>query len=163
MKPISKMTRQSPICVVGVGNADCGDDGIGSILIEQLSRLGIHGTRMIKTSGEASGLIEILSTTEKVILVDAIAAYSQEGAIHRFDASESPLPAELFANYSTHSMGVNEAIEMARVLGDLPETTIVFGIEGINFEPGDPLSLEVSDNLEELLTAVRKEITRMSL
>jgi hydrogenase maturation protease len=162
VNPSSSMTNTSQICVIGVGNADCGDDGAGPAVIDLLSEIGTIDPKIVKSSGETSGLIEILSETDKVILVDAIAAQSQEGTIHRFDASDGPLPAELFTNYSTHSMGVNEAIEMARALGELPEKTIVYGIEGINFEPGDTMCPEVKDNLDELLTTIRKEITLLN-
>lgn len=149
------------ISIIGVGNADCGDDGIGPAIVDQLERDGNGHFRFIKTSGEPSGLIEVLSGTDSALLIDAIASHGHEGRIHRFDASSESLPAEYFTNYSTHSMGVNEAIEMARVLGDLPETTIVYGMEASSFDPGASMSVAVRNQLPELLRVIRKELSRL--
>ena len=150
------------LCIIGVGNADCGDDGIGPVLIDQLQRGGDETIQFIKATGEPTGLIELLSGTDQVILIDALATQGREGTIHRFDASEEPLPAEFFTTYSTHSMGVNEAIEMARALGNLPSKTIVYGIEACHFEPGDSMSPAVQSQLPRLLQGIRKEISLLN-
>ena len=63
--------------------------------------------------------------------------------MHRLDASERELPAELF-RASTHHVGLAEAVELARALGRLPRRTILFGIEGGSFEIGDELTAEVA-------------------
>jgi len=149
------------VCVVGIGNPDCGDDSAGPEVIDLLKDLGAKGAITLKASGETAGLIEILSANPCVILIDAIAVAREPGAIHRFDATYDSLPADLFTNYSTHSMGVHEAIEMARVLGELSNKVIVYGIEGLNFQPGDSMSPAVKTNLIELTNLVAKEITEL--
>ena len=58
------------------------------------------------------------------------------GTIHRLDASERELPAELF-RASTHHVGLAEAVELARALGRLPARTVIYGIEGESFEIGE--------------------------
>ena len=150
-------------CVVGIGNPDCGDDSVGPEVIDRLENPEPDCVIKLKASGETAGLIEILSANKAVILIDAMAACTEPGTIHRFDASQDPLPSELFSNYSTHSMGVDQAIEMARVLGDLPDTIIVYGIEGLNFNPGDSMSPEVLNNLKELTNRIAKEISELTL
>ena len=55
--------------------------------------------------------------------------------VRRFEAHEQPLPASSLRT-STHSLGVVEAIELARSLGELPRHVVVFAIEGRSFEPG---------------------------
>lgn len=156
------MSDTGAVCVVGIGNPDCGDDSAGPEVIDRLEAQEIQGVKTLKASGETAGLIELLGQSEKVILIDAVAAVTEPGTIHRFDAGENPLPSEWFANYSTHSMGVHEAVEMARVLGELPATTIVYGIEGTCFEAGDSLSSAVLNNLDELVTQVKREISTLN-
>jgi hydrogenase maturation protease len=156
------MSKSNNITIIGVGNPDCGDDSAGPKAIDLLASSELKELQLIKLSGEPSGLMDELSKLRRVILIDAIAAFSKPGAIHRFDASEDPLPSELFINYSTHSMGLNEAIEMARVFEDLPEQTIVYGIEGTEFQPGEPMSLAVEANLRQLVLTICYEINQWS-
>ena len=155
------MTETKQVCVVGIGNPDCGDDSIGPLIIQKLEQDDLQETRLIKVSGETAGLIEIFAGNKIVILIDAIAAMSKPGTIHRFDATGNPLPSEMFSNYSTHSMGVNEAIEKGRALENLPERIIVYGIEGVSFDPGESICPEVSNHLEELTNRIRKEISTL--
>ena len=153
---------QNQICVVGVGNMDCGDDGIGGAVIHSLENIQLNGVIPIQASGEPASLIELLGEHKTVVLIDAIDRITREGTIHRYDASNEALPAELFSNYSTHSMGLYDAIEMSRVLDELPEKLIVYGIEGKNFKPGDPMSLEVNNHLDELVTRICTEISELT-
>lgn len=154
--------NNNQICVVGVGNMDCGDDGIGGAVIRRLENIELNDAILILASGEPASLIEILAEYKTVILIDAIDIITGEGTIHRYDASREALPSELFTNYSTHSMGLYDAIEMSRVLDELPEKLIVFGIEGKNFKPGDTMSLGVHNHLDELVTRIRTEISELT-
>ena len=157
------MLRSDTISIIGIGNADCGDDAAGPAIVDRLSdRIMPENVRLLKSGGETAGLIEILSQCEMAILVDALSSSSKPGSIHRFDASNEPLPADLFSPYSTHGMGVVEAVEMARVLGDFPNQVIVFGIEGLNFDPGSSMSTEVVQNLSSLTEAIVQEISALT-
>ena len=77
-----------------------------------------------------------------VILVDAARSGAPVGTIHRFDAHSEEIPSGFF-HYSSHQFAVAEAIEMARVLGKLPEKVSVYGLEGSDFSFGEEMSPEV--------------------
>ena len=47
-----------------------------------------------------------------------------------------------------------EAIEWARALGRLPQTLIVYGIEGADFSPGEALSEKVREAGEKLVRKI---------
>ncbi len=79
---------------------------------------------------------------ENVLVIDAVRSGSTPGKIHRIDATQIRVPSEFF-HYSSHAFGVAEAIEMARVLGQLPPKITVVGIEGKDFSEGMGLSEEV--------------------
>lgn len=74
-----------------------------------------------------------------LVLVDAVRSGAPPGTIHRINAASDAVPQSFF-NYSTHAFGVAEAIELARVLGLLPEAIILFGIEGEDFSLGEGLT-----------------------
>jgi hydrogenase maturation protease len=128
------------ILVLGVGNPYRHDDGVGPLIAERLAASGI-AARM--ENGEGAELMEAWQGFPHVVLVDAASSGAAAGTIHRFEAAESRLPTGLF-HYSSHLFSVAEAIEMARILGRLPERMAVYGIEGRDFSYGEGLSAEVA-------------------
>jgi hydrogenase maturation protease len=134
------------VLVVGVGNIDRGDDGVGIITARHVQARELPDVQVVEQSGDCAGLIGLWQTiqTGTVYLVDAMSSGIPAGSIQYFDAHKEPLPSYLSVN-STHAFGVARAVELARVLGYLPERLLVYGIEGRCFEPGAPLSAQVSD------------------
>ncbi len=112
---------------------------------------------MLQREGEPTSLIDSWNGAEAVWLVDAVSSGAGAGAVHRHDASSAELPARLF-DTSTHHFGLGEAVELARALGRLPEKTIVYGIEGGNFETGESLTPEVEAAATRVAEAVREEV-----
>jgi hydrogenase maturation protease len=133
-----------------VGNRLRGDDGAGPAVASAL------GARTV--AGEPLALLHAWDGADAVVLVDAVRTGAPPGTIHRFDASEAPLPAELGGAASTHALGIGEAIELARALGRLPARVIVVGIEGERFELGDELSAAVAGVVGEAAARVRGEL-----
>lgn len=105
------------------------------------------------------GLIEAWEGCDAVVLVDAVASGSSPGAVHRVEAAESPLDAELFQT-STHTISIAETIELARALGRLPPRVVVFGIEGKSFAAGEGLTPPVAQAVPQVVAAVREEVER---
>ncbi len=55
---------------------------------------------------------------------------------------------------STHSVGLREAIEMARSLGRLPGHLTIYGIEVENVKPGFQMSPAVQDAVERVAAEI---------
>ncbi len=137
--------------IIGIGNANCGDDAAGCLVAEALRGRDLSAVQILNASGEPADLLEKFPTDGVLIFVDAMAEVAECGRIRKMDTSNDALPIDAFSSYSTHGMGLPEAIEMARALGRLPPAVIVYGIEGRNFQPGDPLSPEVEEGIERLV------------
>jgi len=105
--------------------------------------------------GEAGDLLDHWHDAELVILVDA--ARSDAGTLHRFDARRTPLPRDLFHS-STHRFGVAEAVELARVLGRLPQQIRIYAIEGRSFALGAELSPEVQNAAGRLAEGISGDL-----
>ena len=71
-----------------------------------------------------------------------------------------PLP-RWVAPAGTHLIGVADAIELGRVLGRLPSRVVVYGIEGVTFALGAPMSAPVSDVLASVARRVGDEVARL--
>jgi hydrogenase maturation protease len=151
------VSAQRSVVVVGIGSALRGDDGAGIEVVNRLADGCLPaGVRVSAVEGEALELLDQWSGADAAIVVDAVRSGAAAGTVHRFDASSSPLPAHV-RRTSTHAVGASDAIELARGLGSLPVTVIVYGIEGADFSAGASLTDEVRGAVVALTEAVRRE------
>jgi hydrogenase maturation protease len=143
-------------CVIGVGNDLRGDDGAGLLVARKL--VGTCGdVRVVECEGEPVAMLDLWGDCERAIIVDATQSRGAPGTIRRIAAHAGPLPPGL-AGTSTHLLGVADAVELARALGRLPATTIVYGIEGAAFETGAGISEVVEVAAERVAAAIRREL-----
>ncbi len=139
--------------VIGIGNPWRGDDGIGHAVVDALADTPDLATA--KSHGEPAELMELWQGHDPVILVDAIVTGAAPGTLHRLDARE-PLPRG--ARYSSHGIGLAEAVELARSLDELPDTLIVHGIEPARLEDGAGLSPEIRDSLARVVSRITSDL-----
>jgi len=151
---------ETGLLVIGVGNPDRGDDGIGPLVARQLRGRVSPDVAIIERSGDALALIDDWAGREAVILVDAAAPGSAPGRVHRIDLLADALPPEVSLS-STHAFGVAEAVGLAHTLGLLPAQVIAYAIEGANFDPGAPVSPLVAAAAGEVVTRVAAELRRL--
>jgi hydrogenase maturation protease len=138
-----------------VGNPWRGDDAVGLEVARRLR--GLVAADVLEREGEPTSLIDAWEGAEAVWLVDAVRSGAAPGTVHRLDAAEGELPAELFRG-STHHLGLPEAVELARALGRLPDRLVVFGVEAAGFEAGAELSREVAGAVDRVVEQVRTEV-----
>jgi hydrogenase maturation protease len=155
------MTQTARVLVVGVGNPDRGDDGIGPLVVRQLLGRVSRDVAIIARSGDALALIDDWEGRDAVILVDAAAPGGTPGSIHRIDLLRDALPPELSLS-STHGFGVAEAVGLADALNLLPAQLIAYAIEGANFDPGAPISPQVAAVADEVASRVAAELRCMT-
>jgi hydrogenase maturation protease len=152
---------RSPVLVIGIGNPDRGDDGVGLAAARRLRGQLPPGTNVIERGGDVVALLEYWEGSSSVILIDAVAPMTQPGRVHRFDLTKNPLPVA-FATPSTHAFGLAETVELARSLGRLPDSVIAFLVEGEQFAAGAPLSPPVAKAVEPVVEQILTEITAIS-
>ncbi len=147
--------------VVGVGNAFRGDDGVGLAVAGRLRERVPPSTSVVACEREPSRLLEVWSGAESALLIDAVDSGAAPGTLHRFDASRNALPERVFRS-STHAFGLGETIELARALGQLPESVIVHGVEGRAFDAGQALSEPVEAAVDGAVAAVLEDLRQMA-
>ena len=143
--------------IVGAGNAFRRDDGAGLETAARLRGALAGDIRVLAKDSDFASLLDDWQGADAVVVIDATSSGSEPGTIRRYDAHERPLPSA-FSRSSTHSFGVGEAIELARVLGRLPAHVVVFGIEGRDFTPGEGLSPDVDAAVDEVVRRVAEEM-----
>jgi hydrogenase maturation protease len=146
----------SRVVVIGIGNPDRGDDAFGRTVAARLrDRLPEH-VHLVEQDGEATSLVDELDRADAAILIDAAVSGGTPGEIRRFDVAHDPLPAAKFG-LSTHGFGLAEAIELARILGQLPARCVVFAVEAGSFELGAQLSPELVAAVDDVAARVVAE------
>jgi hydrogenase maturation protease len=146
--------------VIGIGNADRGDDAAGMIAARQLANQLPPEVKILEHDGEVASLISCLEGMEAVFLIDACQSGAPPGTVHRFDANSAPLPQGAF-KMSTHAMGLADAIELARALQQLPACCVIYGIEAEMFETGASLSARVESAVPLVAERLADEIGRL--
>lgn len=148
------------IVVIGVGNPQRGDDAVGRLAAQALATKLPQGICVIEMEGAATPLLDALMGATGAIVIDACMSGASAGTIHRFDVTQSVLPATI-ENVSSHGFGLAAALELACVLGQLPDPCIVFAIEAAHFDYGAALSPPVAARFDDLLVRITHEIDVM--
>ena len=136
--------------IIGIGNEYRSDDAAGLIAARRLRKILPQSVTILEQSGEGTALMDAWNNSAEVIVLDAVSSGKPAGVIHRFAAHAEPVPA-VFLRHSTHAFSLAEAVELGRVLEQLPERLIVIGIEGKNFQSGTALSPEVEAAVDRLV------------
>lgn len=142
----------SAVLIICCGNADRGDDAAGILVARMLRE---HGIAAIEHSRDGLALIESWTGFDRVILIDAVRTGAQAGAISEWDGRTAPVAS---GPAGTHGFGVAEAIRLARVLGRLPPSLTVFGIEAADFTAGSLPCPEVVRAASELARRIILEL-----
>ncbi len=145
------------IQVIGLGNPDRGDDGVGLLVADLVRRQLPPSIQVTQLTGDLLSLLDTWRHTDIVILVDAIYSGGKVGTVHRFDLRECTFPSHL-SSPSTHTVNLSQVIELARALDISPPQLLVYGIEGAVFEPGSGLSTEVNRAASTVAKAVIQEV-----
>ena len=159
--PAGKDAAPPKILVAAIGNPDRGDDGAGPLVAAGLAGQLPPDVTLITRRGDLLGLIEDWAGFDVVICADAAAPIETPGRIHRIDAANDGLPVALSLS-SGHAFGLAEAIALGRALQSLPETVIVYAIEGSGFDGGAPVTPAVAAAAGEAAARILAEIGRLT-
>lgn len=159
---VQKPQFSSPVLVIGVGTEYRRDDRIGLVVARNIKALQLPNVTVVEESGEGTALMAAWTHAENVILIDAVFSGAVPGTIFRIDVNTEQIPSKFF-HYSTHEFGVAEAIELARVLHELPTHLILYGIEGADFGWGTEISPEAEKVSEEVISLLLNDISSFSL
>ncbi|KTD13686.1 hydrogenase expression/formation protein [Legionella gratiana] len=153
------------IKVLGIGSP-FGDDQAGwkviEILKQQIALPSEIASYVIIESHDRPGarLIELINNANTVFLIDAIKSNKEIGTIHQFNKEEIIAPENQF---STHGIGVLQALQLANALNALPNNIIFYGIEIDVIVLDSTLSPYVQSAVEKLAAQLKKELSNSSL
>jgi hydrogenase maturation protease len=136
----------SQALVIGLGQRDRGDDAAGLAVADRVGALGLPGVRVIEQA-EPAGLLDAWAGAHLVVVADAVRSGRPPGTVQIMHA-EHRLPLRTGPG-GTHALGLAEAVELARALGQLPPELVIVGIEAEDFQLGMPLSGPVAAAVQQ--------------
>lgn len=142
---------------IGIGNLYRRDDGAGLYAAQRLRLESLPNLCVAEHDGEGTSLLDAIAGEDAVILIDALRSGARPGTIRQFCVQDQPLPTDSFGR-STHAFGVAEAIELARSLGQLPSSCMVYGIEGACFDWGMGLTPAVEKAARRLTNIIGRQL-----
>jgi hydrogenase maturation protease len=125
--------------VIGIGNRFRRDDSVGLQVLDAVEPRLPGCVDAVESNGDAFAMVTTWDGADQAVLVDAVSSGGKPGTIYRFDGAHR-LPAKFFRAASSHTLGLGEALELARTLGRLPPKVTVVGIEAGDFAQGEALS-----------------------
>lgn len=160
----STLTSPGEVLVVCIGNELVADDAAGYEVFQRLAALepppwarveyvAVGGIALLdRLTGEESGLI----------VVDAVQFGAPAGTIHSL--SWEDIPSHSSASISAHSIGLNETIEVGRLLypEKIPPAIRLVGIEGRCFNRmRDRMTTETAAALDDATSCVMQMINQL--
>ncbi|MDY6914501.1 MAG: hydrogenase maturation protease [Planctomycetota bacterium] len=142
--------------IVGVGNILMGDDGVGTVALEQLAQQALPEYVRLHDAGLAvSDVLGRLPPAEPLIVIDAVRGDGEPGSVYKLALDDMSGPqAPLHAAVSLHELSVLPALQMEALTGRVFGEVTVFGVEPETIEWGVGLSAPVLGAMDRLVETV---------
>lgn len=149
--------NSAKIMVMGVGNVLLSDEGLGVQFLQELNNAHLPDNVELLEGGTAGiELIHLIAEVNFLIIIDAIDAKAESGAIFRFQPEEIQIFPDQY-EVSFHQVGILEVLSTANILGKAPQT-LIFGVQPKYLDWGMDLSPEIKAVFPRLKDLVLKEI-----
>lgn len=149
--------RRAPILVLGIGNRLLSDDGVGLVLLERLARDLRLDPRVELIDGGTQGihLAGLLEGRRGLLMLDAVQLGAEPGSVH---VSGDPERLAAPRGSSAHEGNARELLEVSRLLGSLPQTIRLVGVEPAVLRTGIGLSPAVGRAVRAARRAARRQV-----
>ena len=149
------------VLLIGLGNPDRGDDGIGVEVARRVAALAPQGVDVLEVD-DPSSLLDTWAGAGHVVVVDAMTSGRAPGTVLTLDATQGALPTGGWAAGGTHALGLTAAVELSRALGRLPRSLVLVGVEVDGAQAattqGEGLSPELSSAVGPSVEAVLRAL-----
>ena len=147
------------VLILGVGNLLMGDEGVGIHAVRELMKRPLPPHVDVVDGGTAGlELLHLMEGYSRVVIIDAVEAGEEPGAVLRFTPEDITSQAADLA-ISLHQTDLLEVFSLAAYLGrDLPPI-VIYGIQPEAMDWSTELSPTVRAKLPRLLSALFGEIS----
>jgi hydrogenase maturation protease len=158
------MTNSVPkIIILGIGNILLKDEGVGVRVVEKLkSDFKFPSNIELIDGGTAGfGLIDLLEGAEHLIILDAVQGNDEPGSIYRFKFED--MPPNISKKFSPHQIGIIETLTLKKMLGKIPDTTIIAIQPKDCINWGTELTPEIENKIPNIVNLVIDELKNLGV
>lgn len=151
------------VVVLGVGNVLMTDEGVGVhavTALEQGWQLPAN-VRCVDGGTSTSELLGDLEDLDRLIVLDAVRAGKEPGALVRLEGDA--VPNAFTTKLSPHQVGISDLLATLTFLGRAPREVLLLGVEPEVLALGMELSPRVARRVPELCAQVIDELSRHGL
>jgi hydrogenase maturation protease len=143
--------------ILGVGNVLLSDEGIGVHVVNELSTMELPpGVSVVEGGTDGFRLLNIITETDRLIVIDAVKGGAEPGSIYRFNVGDVKNVPSGFRT-SVHQVGILEVIDLSGLIGKTPKTTII-GVEPKSLEMSLELTPEIKAKIPRIIELVFEEL-----
>ena len=152
-----------PTIVIGLGNPLMADEGIGTVLVEELGKLASAGKLPSEDveyyDGGTGGmyLLHTIAERKKAILIDCCLMDTEPGTLRRFTPDDVKTVKQM-AHLSLHEVDILKVLELAEQIGQCPEEIVIFGIEPVSITNQMHLNEPIQAKISDYITEIKNEI-----
>ncbi|MBI5875112.1 MAG: HyaD/HybD family hydrogenase maturation endopeptidase [Deltaproteobacteria bacterium] len=157
-------SENKKVVIIGVGNILLKDEGIGIHAVGHLKRLYDFPSNVEIVDGGVGGLnlLPYMERAENLIIIDAVQANAEPGAIFRFTPKD--ISTRVKYKTSLHEMGLQEVFVIAEATGKRRPKTVIIGIQPKDISSlGMELTAEVEAKLPDILNMVVSELKNIGI
>ncbi len=149
--------------VLGLGNLLLSDEGLGIHALRRLEERYRLPQAVECVDGGTLGLVLLayLEEAAQLLVIDAVQAGREPGALVRLEAGA--IPASLSLSLSMHQLGFQQLLAISRLCGSAPGQVVVLGIEPGSLAEAIGLSPAVEAQMGRLIDAVAEELRSWGL
>lgn len=141
------------ILVMGVGNLLLSDEGLGVQFLTELKDAKLPENVELLDGGTAGmDLIYLIQDVDFMIIIDAVNAHSEAGALFRFLPDKTNIfPDEVQVSF--HQVGIVDILALAGIVGNAPQT-LIYGVQPKCME----LSMDLTDEIKAVFPKLKKHV-----
>jgi hydrogenase maturation protease len=158
-------TTPPSILVLGIGNLLWADEGFGVRVVEEFHRhYEVPDTvRVLDGGTQGVYLVQHVREADVLIVFDAIDYGLEPGTMKRVEGDEVPRFLGC-RKVSLHQTGFQEVIMMAEMMGDLPHTMVLIGVQPVELDDfGGSLRPQVRDQIEPAIAMAITELEKLGV
>ncbi len=152
-----RLKKTKRILIASVGNILKSDDGLGSNVIDQLSKQKLPDnidTLSLDTLGLS--ILEYVRGYDKVIFIDIIKRGGRPGSIYMvrpqdIASMKKPIDPQDLAVMSMHEIDLEKAIAIGEALGEMPSDIMIIGCEP---EDVDTIRIGLTNKVKEAIPKI---------
>jgi hydrogenase maturation protease len=147
----------APILVLGLGDIQLHDDGVGPSLVGDLAREYKSADGQVEfLDGGTQGLALVgrIADRRALIILDAVATGHEPGSVYVLEGQDV-LRFATSRPSTDHEGNAGELLATAAFLGELPEKCYIIGVEPKSLQSGVGLSRDVHRSLKAALKTAR--------